>query len=284
MEFTCLCCNANFKTSSNLRKHERTAKHLKVKAKLDAEPTENIQLRNTISELEKENSTLKKHIAELEKENKNKQQTINTIVQVVNKLAKVEPEVEVKEIHEPEPEVEVKIHEPEPEVEVKEIHEPEAEKEPEAEEEPEPEHEEEEEDEPEHEEEEETRIIKHSYTPGPVPKSKEKKKEYYYANYINLRPEDLDFIVDNNMAESDIYDIDRIRSDLDDVRRERKYTREKIIDMFKQVFNDRSPETPIVNRWKTAMEAYSLERIQSFLSQCSEFEYASERIKCHLNP
>jgi septal ring factor EnvC (AmiA/AmiB activator) len=73
MEFKCLCCNADFTTNSNLRKHERSAKHVKMMEKLNAEPTENIRFRNTISELETENSTLKKRIAQLENEVKNKQ-------------------------------------------------------------------------------------------------------------------------------------------------------------------------------------------------------------------
>ena len=100
MEFNCNCCNSTFETSSNLQQHELTDTHLRIKAKLDLEPTENVLFRSTISNLEKENSILKKRIAELEKEVKQKQQTINTILQVVNKVAKVEikdVEVEVKE-------------------------------------------------------------------------------------------------------------------------------------------------------------------------------------------
>ncbi len=63
-----------------LLKHNRTAKHLKIIAKLEAEPTENIQIRNTNSELEKE-------IEELELQLKNKDDIINNIVHGVNKLA-----------------------------------------------------------------------------------------------------------------------------------------------------------------------------------------------------
>ncbi len=79
--FSCHCCNATFNTKSNmLLKHNRTAKHLKIIAKLEAEPTENIQIRNTNSELEKE-------IEELELQLKNKDDIINNIVHGVNKLA-----------------------------------------------------------------------------------------------------------------------------------------------------------------------------------------------------
>ena len=68
MEFKCLCCNSDFTTNSNLRKHERSAKHLKLMKKLEVEPIENIQLRNTISEIEIENGVLKKRILKLEQE------------------------------------------------------------------------------------------------------------------------------------------------------------------------------------------------------------------------
>ena len=55
MEFKGLCCNTESSTNSNLRKHERSAKHLKLMKKLEVEPTENVQFRNTISVIEIEN-------------------------------------------------------------------------------------------------------------------------------------------------------------------------------------------------------------------------------------
>lgn len=98
--FSCLCCNATFNNKSNMLKHNRTAKHLKLIAKLEAEPTENIQIRNTNSELEKEISIFKKRIEELELQLKNKDDIINNIVQGVNKLAtkpQAKPEVKITE-------------------------------------------------------------------------------------------------------------------------------------------------------------------------------------------
>ena len=127
--FSCQCCSATFKTNSNMLKHNRTAKHLKLMAKLEAEPTENIQIRNTNSELEKEISILKKHVEELELKLKNKDEIINYVVQVVNKLAtkpeakpeikpEIKPEVkpQVKPQVKPEVKPEVKPDEPKEEI------------------------------------------------------------------------------------------------------------------------------------------------------------------------
>ena len=110
--FSCLCCNADFQTNSNLLKHNRTAKHMKLMAKLEAEPTENMQFRNTNSELEKEISILKKRIEMLELQLKNKDDTINNIVQVVNKLAtKPQAKPDVKpEVKPDEPKEEISYH------------------------------------------------------------------------------------------------------------------------------------------------------------------------------
>ena len=87
MEFKCRCCNSDFTTNSNLRKHERSAKHKKLMERLELEPTENVQFRNTISEIEIENGVLKKRILDLEQELKKKQEAIDQIVKVVNNLA-----------------------------------------------------------------------------------------------------------------------------------------------------------------------------------------------------
>jgi hypothetical protein len=93
-------------------KHNRTAKHLKLMAKLEAEPTENIQIRNTNSELEKEISIFKKRIEELELQLKNKDEVINNVVQVVNKLAtKQQAKVEVKpQVKPDEPKEQIRFH------------------------------------------------------------------------------------------------------------------------------------------------------------------------------
>jgi hypothetical protein len=95
MNHSCLCCNLNFTTISNIRKHERTTKHL-AKAKKDVEaPTENIQLMNRIDLLEKELELYKQKNEALTNEVIQKQKTIDNIVAVVNEIAKVKiaPEV-----------------------------------------------------------------------------------------------------------------------------------------------------------------------------------------------
>ena len=56
MTFNCVCCNVEFRTSSNLQKHKLTASHLRIQAKLDSEPSENLIFRNKILTLETENT------------------------------------------------------------------------------------------------------------------------------------------------------------------------------------------------------------------------------------
>jgi hypothetical protein len=180
-------------------------------AKLEAEPTENVQFRNTISELETENRTLKKRIAELENVVKNKQDTIHNIVQVVNKLAsKPEPQ--------PQPQSESEVA-----------------------------------------------VIEHTYTPKPVPKSKKEKKEYYYQEFIYLKPEDVDYIIDNNLNEDDVHEINNFRSTLDYYRTNRDFTKDQILEEYEVLFSKR--ESPKFDQWKDAMQESSLEHIEEFLDR-----------------
>ena len=68
--------------------------------KLEVEPTENVQFRTKISEIEIENGALKKRVLELEQELKKKQEAIEQIVKVVNNLAesKIKKEMFLKKI------------------------------------------------------------------------------------------------------------------------------------------------------------------------------------------
>jgi hypothetical protein len=241
MTFNCVCCNVEIKTSSNLQKHNRTASHLRIKAKLDAEPSENLIFRNKILTLETENTILKKRLAELEKKVKQKQQTINTIVQIANKVAKVE----VEESEEPKIHVEEEIH-----VEEKEVHVEEKVKEPEPKE-PEPE-------EPE-------KIIKHNFVERPYPKTKTEQKKYCLETFINLKVEDIQFCVENNFSENEILEVDVIRSFLDDIRRKHTWTKDKILGIYEEVFKDTSKSPPKIKTWKNHMEESSLSHIKTFL-------------------
>ena len=89
MSFSCHCCNIEFKTSSNLQKHMLTATHGRIQAKLQAEPSENVILRNRIETLERENILQKNRIDELEKQVQKTNQIVNQIVQVVQKVTKI---------------------------------------------------------------------------------------------------------------------------------------------------------------------------------------------------
>jgi hypothetical protein len=217
MTFNCVCCNVEFKTSSNLQKHKLTASHLRIQSKLDSEPTENLIFRNKILTLETENTILKKRLAELEKEVKHKQQTINTIVQIVNKVAKVDVDVKESEKSVPIEAVPIEavpieavpieavpievvpieavpIKEPVPiKVKKEKVKELEAE-------EPVPikvkkEVKELEAEEPE-------KIIKHHFVEKPYPKTKNQQKLYCYETYINMEVEDIEFCVNNNFSEN----------------------------------------------------------------------------------
>jgi Asp-tRNA(Asn)/Glu-tRNA(Gln) amidotransferase C subunit len=213
---------------------------LRIQTKLDSEPTENLIFRNKILTLETENTLLKKRLAELEKEVKHKQQTINTIVQIVNKVSKVEPELTEPEL---EPALEHALEpEPEPVKEVK-VKKMKVQKEPEP-------------NEPE-------KIIKHNFVEKPYPKTKNKQRTYCLETFINLRLEDVDFCVECEYIESDILEIDKIRSYLDDVRREHTWTKDKILGIYEQVFNEQS--TPQIQKWKIQMEESTLSRIKTFL-------------------
>lgn len=137
MNHSCLCCNLTFTTISNIRKHERTSKHL-AKAEKDVQaPTENIQLVNRIALLEKEIELYKQKNEALTNEVIQKQKTIDNIVAVVNEIAKVKivpvvveeisPEVmawidaDEAEVKEEEIEEEVKAEEEKIEEEVEEV-------------------------------------------------------------------------------------------------------------------------------------------------------------------
>jgi hypothetical protein len=256
MTFNCVCCNVEFKTSSNLQKHKLTASHLRIQAKLDSEPTENLIFRNKILTLETENTILKKRLAELEKEVKHKQQTINTIVQIVNKVAKVDveesekPEVHVEEVHVEEVHVEEEIH-----VEEKEVHVEEEVKESEPKE-PEPK---------ELEPEEPEKNIKHHFVDRPYPKTKNKQVTYCLETFINLKIEDVYFCVENNFSENEILEVDMIRSFLDDIRRKHTWTKDKILGIYEEVFKNKSKSPPKIQTWKNHMEESSLSRIKTFL-------------------
>lgn len=253
MTFNCVCCNVEFKTSSNLQKHKLTASHLRIQAKLDSEPSENLIFRNKILTLETENTILKKRLAELEKEVKQKQQTINTIVQIANKVAKVE----VEEFEKPEVKEEVKDVEKEVKEEVKEEVKPEA-QEPEAQE-------------PEAEEPEKN--IKHHFVERPYPKTKNQQKIYCLETYINMQPEDIEFCVNNNFSENEILEVDMVRAYLDDVRREYTWTKEKILETYEEEFKIYT--SPTIKKWKQDAESQSLSHIKSFLrlsdNPCGEF-------------
>ena len=252
MTFNCVCCNVEFKTSSNLQKHTLTASHLRIQAKLDSEPSENLIFRNKILTLETENTILKKRLAELEKEVKQKQQTINTIVQIANKVAKVD----VEESEKPVPIEAVPIEavpieavpieavlietvpsEPVP-IKVKKEVKPEAE-------------------EPE-------KNIKHHFVDKPYPKTKNQQKIYCSETYINLKLEDIEFCVNNKFSENEILEIDMIRSFLDDVRREHTWTKDKILGIYEEIFKDKD-KSPKIQTWKNHMEESSLSHIKTFL-------------------
>ena len=78
-----------------------------------------------------------------------------------------------------------------------------------------------------------------------------------------MKNEDIEFCVENQFLESDILEIDKIRSYLDDVRREHTWTKEKILGIYEQVFKENS--TPTIHSWKTKMEESSLAHIKTFL-------------------
>jgi hypothetical protein len=87
MNHHCELCNLDFTTISNLRKHERTAKHV-----AKGTPMNNDELLARITLLENENNILKEKNEMLEKEVIHKQKTIESIVEVVNKISKMKSE------------------------------------------------------------------------------------------------------------------------------------------------------------------------------------------------
>ena len=101
MNHHCELCNLDFTTISNLRKHERTAKHV-----AKGTPMDNNELINRIALLENENQILKENVKMLEKEVIHKQKTIEIIVEVVNKISKIKSEPDPFDIEPIEIEVE----------------------------------------------------------------------------------------------------------------------------------------------------------------------------------
>jgi hypothetical protein len=255
MTFNCVCCNVEFKTSSNLQKHKLTASHLRIQAKLDSEPSENLIFRNKILTLETENTILKKRLAELEKEVKQKQQTINTIVQIANKVAKVEVEeseklVPIEDVSIEAVPIEAVLIE-DVSIEAVPIETVPIKVKKEKVKEPEPE-------EPE-------KIIKHNFVERPYPKTKTEQKKYCLETFINLKVEDIQFCIENKFSENEILEVDVIRSFLDDIRRKHTWTKDKILGIYEEVFKNKSKSPPKIQTWKNHMEESSLSHIKTFL-------------------
>ena len=248
MEFHCLCCNTTFKSNSNLLKHYRTAKHLKLKAKLEAEPSENIQFRNTISEMDEKYSIAMKRIAELEIQLKIKDDIINNIVLVVNKIAKSEkPEVK-PEVKPDEPiEIPMKAKDMEAEAEA-----------------------------------EADKYWEKYYKNRKIEILSGKEKEKDINEKPNLKQVDAIFLMENEVEYSDLNDIDDIRNYLGDLKWKKDGTKdvdELVSDIMEEAemhFEVDKHDSATLAKWKNKFREESLKYIKDFVNDRNDIKEAKE--------